>query len=343
MKCPTCKRNIPDDSKICCYCGYRIEENGGVINCSNPQCKKEIPFDSKFCPFCGTSLTTTNESRESDLVFPLYDIKLGVTTIAEIADAQQLWDDIEENEPSCNLKLSSGLTVIALNSPYNPIIGLEEDWESDDVHRDCWKAILPISPDNTRKEIISWCKNNHLSFDDSVDISILLESHTLVRIDPDYGIFAIMIPPCPKCGKTNVQLEQMSDEVAMVRCKSCKHKFNVFDVLETLYPERDERCPQCGSDDYTDDGSGHIQYTCNHCGHIWGNESHNHGTDKTSNDSAYGTYQIDEDCISCGTCIDECPSDAISEGEPYYIDPEICVCCGACAEICPCGCISINK
>ena len=26
-------------------------------------------------------------------------------------------------------------------------------------------------------------------------------------------------------------------------------------------------------------------------------------------------YVINEDCIACGTCIDECPVDAISEGE----------------------------
>ena len=25
-------------------------------------------------------------------------------------------------------------------------------------------------------------------------------------------------------------------------------------------------------------------------------------------------YVINEDCIACGTCIDECPVDAISEG-----------------------------
>ena len=31
-------------------------------------------------------------------------------------------------------------------------------------------------------------------------------------------------------------------------------------------------------------------------------------------------YVISDDCIACGTCIDECPVEAISEGDIYSIN-----------------------
>jgi len=31
----------------------------------------------------------------------------------------------------------------------------------------------------------------------------------------------------------------------------------------------------------------------------------------------------------------ECPEGAITEGNPFKIDPRLCTECGACAEVCP--------
>ena len=46
-------------------------------------------------------------------------------------------------------------------------------------------------------------------------------------------------------------------------------------------------------------------------------------------------YGISEECVACGTCLEECPVDAIKEGEPYVIDEDKCTDCGSCTEVCP--------
>jgi ferredoxin len=47
-------------------------------------------------------------------------------------------------------------------------------------------------------------------------------------------------------------------------------------------------------------------------------------------------YKITDACISCGSCADQCPVEAISQGDTQYvIDPDKCASCGSCAEQCP--------
>ena len=47
-------------------------------------------------------------------------------------------------------------------------------------------------------------------------------------------------------------------------------------------------------------------------------------------------YIISDDCISCGNCAENCPTEAIYEGDgKYEIDPDKCVDCGTCADACP--------
>ena len=53
-------------------------------------------------------------------------------------------------------------------------------------------------------------------------------------------------------------------------------------------------------------------------------------------------YIINDDCVACGTCIDECPTASISEGEIYVINPETCIDCGACSDVCPTGVMRRN-
>jgi NAD-dependent dihydropyrimidine dehydrogenase PreA subunit len=55
-------------------------------------------------------------------------------------------------------------------------------------------------------------------------------------------------------------------------------------------------------------------------------------------------YRITEYCIKCGSCLYECPTGAISEGEKTYnIDAEKCTGCGNCIDVNHCPAWAIVK
>jgi len=54
-------------------------------------------------------------------------------------------------------------------------------------------------------------------------------------------------------------------------------------------------------------------------------------------------HKISTECIACGSCAAECPTEAIKEGDPHYsIDPDTCIDCGACVAVCPTDAISAD-
>ena len=51
---------------------------------------------------------------------------------------------------------------------------------------------------------------------------------------------------------------------------------------------------------------------------------------------------IDE-CVGCGTCVDECPQEAISmNDDDIAVISDECTDCGLCVEACPTAAISSN-
>ena len=55
-----------------------------------------------------------------------------------------------------------------------------------------------------------------------------------------------------------------------------------------------------------------------------------------------GKYFINDRCVCCYCCVDQCPTGAISEGYPKFsIDPNMCVECAACQFACGYGAVEI--
>ncbi|ABE52473.1 4Fe-4S binding protein [Methanococcoides burtonii] len=51
-----------------------------------------------------------------------------------------------------------------------------------------------------------------------------------------------------------------------------------------------------------------------------------------------------DECVGCGTCVDDCPSEAISmDGENIaVVNADECIDCGACVDSCPTDAISME-
>ena len=54
------------------------------------------------------------------------------------------------------------------------------------------------------------------------------------------------------------------------------------------------------------------------------------------------SHFITTDCTSCSICERVCPTNAITSGERYYIDPDLCINCSVCGVYCPFDAIDDN-
>lgn len=313
MECPNCKKVIPDGSKFCNHCGQRIEESNGVIRCSNPQCGKEIPSDSQFCPFCGKPQATSSMNLPK-LVFPDFTIVLGETTIQElIAISEEKGVNYEkcsqDYDDGLNFEFANGIRVCA-NTERSPIflVSMQNDKKS----LSTLNQIIPIGNIWTIGKLVNYCKKSKLQFQISKDekyvLVLLSDTGFVLRLDDHVANSKVCICKlfgCPECGGKDLQLARIeNDYTLMMRCKSCKHKFDMVEVWDNL-----KYCPNCGSANFTDDGSGHVQFSCKDCGYIWGNEEDNNNDEEEEDEYEEEEDEEDDDtspsCPICGCSIVE--------------------------------------
>ena len=78
-------------------------------------------------------------------------------------------------------------------------------------------------------------------------------------------------PECPDHGKHILPLDSLFCPTCGYKLEDNTHNMDSEDE-ESFDNEYDDIpcCPECGSDDVTDDGSDFLQYKCNDCGREWG-------------------------------------------------------------------------
>lgn len=52
-----------------------------------------------------------------------------------------------------------------------------------------------------------------------------------------------------------------------------------------------------------------------------------------------------KNCVACGTCVKECPKNALHIYKGCYaeVNTELCIGCGKCIKVCPTGCIATEE
>ena len=66
-------------------------------------------------------------------------------------------------------------------------------------------------------------------------------------------------------------------------------------------------------------------------------EAHVNGTCPAGKCEELITYSVNDNCIGCTKCVQDCPVDAIpfTPHEKHSIDTELCIKCDACKQVCP--------
>lgn len=305
MKCPHCGQEHPDKYKFCPEKGKEIELQYWV--CRNEGCsyRQPLPLTANFCPLCRTprdlpTLDNHNDAPHGQgLIFPVFDIVLGQTTITELwSSGKYFGKGVDHHSDGSSIHLTSSIVAVA-QYDQAPIHGIYSEDYNDDI--DIWSRILPLQRDMSIKHIAKYCKKNQISYllKDEMIIMILEDGRHILEIDEDNAIYLVKGVPCPNCGSTHFKIGPESEPCWLeLQCNSCN---NTYDPLE-IELEKNSLCPKCGSKDIEDDGSDYLQFKCNECGNVWGNDIDEEPEDDDNEDN-------DEEiiCPECGS--DDCEDD----------------------------------
>ena len=289
MKCPHCGQEHPDDFLLCPYTGKSLKSQTKV--CGNPDCQyPNVPIEAKFCPRCGWDFSQDDNdgskqkgktySQDNDGLTD-YNIVLGKTTVNELEENFDIiLKEDDDDDELYEYELENGVILLAKNK-MSPILCFGFSDVGNNLSKRVLEDIFQIENlkniFNLKNQLRSICNKRQwqIKIRDNFYFILIQDKRLILSFCFYDGIlnkFGICyIPKCPHCNTlAQVQIDDVDDDdnFLWLRCKQCKKKFELFEQLKKNFVI----CPNCGSDDFEDDGSGYVQYTCNRCGHIWGDE-----------------------------------------------------------------------
>ena len=237
-----------------------------------------------------------------DFLFPIDGITLGKTLISEVNN-----NDIEEHQFAVSYKTDNGIVFYGYENVNNWFV----------------YAVLESKYSMPMK----WKKQIGLDFGYKYEkcIKILLNKGYKIKIKDDFGILLItpnklyfitldfdfrkkldgvnvILNKCPYCNSSNFDFLDLDTAPICKKCGKAYDELEKNGIIDKKGTNiEDPICPNCSSDDVTDDGSDYLQYTCNDCGHNWGHddtvECPECGSDDVEND---GTDNLQYECNACG-------------------------------------------
>ena len=249
------------------------------------------------------------EKHESDLkgfgLFPIHGITLGEKSVKDIKNKDKITEeeDFQIYEPE-----SSAFVFIQspLHKFFNVAAAVNDD---DDVpFPKQWADIMGLrwglSFNNSqaalrsrefkirlkRKECYYELDSEYVDYicAETPDGAYFVE---LVFEDRKLKMVFVSLKKCPNCGKDDIWVDANGNFPFPFKCKNkkCGYTWTSLPREDDDYSDYDDDddddddydddyddetpcCPECGSDDVTDDGSGYLQYRCNDCDHVWGDD-----------------------------------------------------------------------
>lgn len=104
-------------------------------------------------------------------------------------------------------------------------------------------------------------------------------------------------------------------------CPDCGTKLQVVEVLNVT-----PCCPNCGSNEVKDDGTGYLQFECNNCGKVWGDDIDDDGEALEDDDDEILEDKTD-DMESPTFICPNCDSKNVYDDESNYLQ-YLCLDCG---------------